>query len=60
MVSIKSWGTYLPGYKLPRKKMGTASELLEIIKLLSSTSAGMFCGSMITADGGEGKTYERI
>ncbi len=46
--------------KLPRKKMGTASELLEIIKLLSSTSAGMFCGSMITADAGEGKTYERI
>jgi len=24
MVSIKSWGTYLPGYKLPRKKIGEA------------------------------------
>ncbi|MHA1232167.1 MAG: OB-fold domain-containing protein [Candidatus Helarchaeota archaeon] len=24
MVSIKSWGTYLPGYKLPRKKIAEA------------------------------------
>lgn len=46
--------------KLPRKKMGTAYELMDIIKLLSSTNAGMFCGSMITVDAAEGRTYERI
>jgi short-subunit dehydrogenase len=46
--------------KLPRKRMGQAKELVDIIKLLSSRKAGMFCGSMITVDAGEGKTYERI
>lgn len=43
--------------RLPRKKMGKAEELLDIIKLLSSSNAGMFCGCMIKADASEGKSY---
>ena len=46
--------------KLPRNKMGNATELLEMIKLLSSDNASMLCGSMITMDAGEGNSYERI
>lgn len=43
--------------KLPRKQMGRAEELLDIIKLLSTNRAGMFCGNMIKADAGEGNSY---
>ena len=46
--------------KLPREKMGDANELIDIIKLLASKKAGMFCGNMVSVDAGEGKFYERV
>jgi 3-oxoacyl-[acyl-carrier protein] reductase len=44
-------------HRLPRKKMGKAEELIDIIRLLLSEKAGMFCGNMVSCDGGEGKAY---
>ncbi len=40
--------------RLPRKVMGTAEELMPIIKLLCGEGADIFAGSIIRCDAGEG------
>jgi 3-oxoacyl-[acyl-carrier protein] reductase len=43
--------------RLPRKKMGSASEIIPLIELLSSPQASMMGGCMVPIDAGEGRTY---
>lgn len=43
--------------RLPRKKMGTAEELIPLILFLSSDEASMMGGCMVPIDAGEGKAY---
>ena len=43
--------------RLPRKKMGTALELLPMIDLLCSSDASMMGGCLIPMDAGESKSY---
>jgi len=43
--------------RLPRGKMGTAEELIPILKFLSSKEAAMMSGCMVPIDGGEGKSF---
>lgn len=42
--------------RLPRKKMGDASEIIPLLKFLCSKEASMMCGCMVPIDGGEGIT----
>jgi len=42
--------------RMPRKKLGDSSEIIPLLKLLCSKSAGMMCGCMVPIDGGEGIT----
>lgn len=44
--------------RLPRKRMGDASELIPIIMLLSSSDASMMGGCLIPIDAAEGKAYQ--
>lgn len=43
--------------RLPRGMMGQATELLPMIRLLSSDEASMMCGCMVPIDAGEGVSY---
>ena len=43
--------------RLPRGKMGTAEELMPLLRLLVSPEASMMGGSLISVDAGEGKYY---
>ena len=42
--------------KLPRSKMPLARDYLKLIKLLCSSEANIFCGSVIPVDSGQGKS----
>ena len=44
--------------RLPRKRMGTAEELIPLLKLLVSPEASMMGGTVIPIDAGEGRYYE--
>ncbi len=44
--------------KLPRGKMGEASEVVNLIGFLASSKASMMAGCMVPIDAGEGYTYE--
>jgi hypothetical protein len=46
--------------RLPRGIMGKTSEIIPVIKFLSSDAAGMASGCMLTLDGGEGKSYSSV
>lgn len=43
--------------RLPRKRMGMASELIPMIELLTSPAGSMMGGSVVAMDAGEGKYY---
>lgn len=43
--------------RLPRKKLGTAEELLPLLKFLCSDQATMMGGCLVPIDAGEGKAY---
>lgn len=43
--------------RLPRGRVGEASELLPLVHLLSTKAASMMIGSMVSIDAGEGKGY---
>ncbi len=43
--------------RLPRKKMGEASEIIPLIALLASRDASMMAGSCVPIDAGEGLAY---
>lgn len=43
--------------RLPRKKMGTAQELLPLLEFLCSKGAGMMSGCLVPIDGAEGRAY---
>jgi NAD(P)-dependent dehydrogenase (short-subunit alcohol dehydrogenase family) len=54
--NLKAYNEFIDR-RLPRKKMGTAEELIPMLTILCSPNSGMYGGCLFPMDAGEGKAY---